>query len=101
MGIAELLDRYLLEGTAKKADVIAALLHERAKYPHAAAFFTGIESLGVRAPDLSLIALRLVLAGKKADDGAVVRMRHAIERVRAKGVDVVSAREQYFAELAP
>ena len=57
-----LLDRYLLEGTPPKEDVIAALLRERPEAPGAAPFYEGMKMRGSRTPDLSLMALRLVLA---------------------------------------
>jgi hypothetical protein len=55
--------------------------------------------LGPKTPDLSLIALRLVLAGKAADDTRVVRMRQIIERARANGIDRQSAVDAYYKEL--
>jgi hypothetical protein len=54
--------------------------------------------LGARTPDLTLYALRLVLAGKKADDENVVALRDLAERVRS-GEDA-SAREAYMRALA-
>lgn len=96
----ELLDGYLLDQTPKKAELVKALLRDRKDVPGAAPFYQGLERLGAKAPDLALIALRLVLAGKKADDHSVVRLRGLIERVRAKGIDAVSARERYYRELA-
>ncbi len=56
--------------------------------------------LGPKTPDLTLIALRLVLAGKAADDVSVVRLRQLTDRARAKGIDVQSATEAYYKELA-
>lgn len=56
--------------------------------------------LGERTPDLSLIALRLVLAGKRADDEAVVRLRGLAEAARTGGAAGAAARAQYFAELS-
>jgi hypothetical protein len=44
-----------------------------------------------------LIALRLVVAGKRADDAAVTRLRAVVER--ARGGDA-SAREEYRGILA-
>jgi hypothetical protein len=94
-----LLDRYLLEGTPPKAQVVKDLLKTRADVPGARPFYQGIEMLGHKVPDLTLIALRLVLAGKPADDVHVVRLRHLSERARAKGVDAQSAIDNYFREL--
>jgi hypothetical protein len=93
------LDRYLLEEQPSKAQVVKELLKERADVPGAAAFYQGIQMLGPKTPDLTLIALRLVLAGKKADDSTVVRVRRIVERARAKGIDSQSAIEAYYKEL--
>jgi hypothetical protein len=38
--------------------------------------------LGARTPDLTLVALRLVLSGKTADDASVVTLRDLSERAR-------------------
>lgn len=95
-----MLDSYLLDGTPSKGEVVRALLVSQVDVPGAAAFYTGIETLGAKSPDLALIALRVVLAGKKADDETVVRIRSIIDRTRAKGIDQASAREAYYRELA-
>jgi hypothetical protein len=94
-----LLDRYLLEGAPPKGQVVKELLKKRADVPGAAAFYEGIQMLGPKTPDLTLIALRLVLAGKPADDVHVVRLRHLSERARAKGVDAQSAVDAFYKEL--
>jgi len=94
-----LLDRYLLDGSPAKAQVVKEVLEHRADVPAAAAFYQGIELLGPKTPDLTLIALRLVLAGKPADDARVVRLRHIVDRARAKGVDAQSAVDAYYEEL--
>jgi hypothetical protein len=93
------LDRYLLDEKPPKAQVVKELLKERADVPGAAAFYQGIQMLGPKTPDLTLIALRLVLAGKTADDSSVIRLRHIVDRARAKGVDVQNAIEAYYKEL--
>ena len=62
------LDRYLLDGAPPKAQVVKELLKKRSDVPGTAAFYQGIQMLGLKTPDLTLIALRLVLAGKPADD---------------------------------
>jgi hypothetical protein len=93
------LDRYLLEEKPPKAQVVKELLDQRADVPGAAAFYQGIQMLGPKTPDLTLIALRLVLAGKTADDSSVVRLRQIVERARAKGIDAQSAVEAYYKEL--
>jgi hypothetical protein len=98
MAIFELLDRYLLDGSPEKAEVVQALLDARAGGASAQAFYDGMRLLGPRTPDLSLVALRLVLAGKKADDAAVVRLRTAMEEAR-RGEP--GAREEYRRELEP
>ena len=93
------LDRYLLEETPPKAQVVKELLKQRSEVPGAAAFYQGIQMLGPKTPDLTLIALRLVLAGKTADDERVVRLRGIIERARAKGIDAQAATDAYYKEL--
>lgn len=94
------LDRYLLEETPSKAQVVKELLADRQDVPGAAAFYEGIKMLAAKAPDLSLIALRLVLAGKTADDERVIRLRAIVERARAKGIDHQTAVDAYYKELA-
>ncbi len=93
------LDRYLLDGAPSKAQVVKELLSKPAGAPGAAAFYQGIRMLGPKTPDLTLIALRLVLAGKPADDVHVVRLRHLSERARAKGIDAQTAVDAYYKEL--
>lgn len=95
----ELLDRYLLEETPAKAQVVKELLKRRYDVPAAAPFYQGIQMLGPKTPDLTLIALRLVLAGKKADDDAVLRMRTLVERARAAEIHDSDAVESYYREL--
>lgn len=95
----DFLDRYLLGGHPPKAQVVKDLLKNRADVPGSAAFYQGIELLGSKTPDLTLIALRLVLAGKPADDAHVVRLRQIVDRARAKGVDEQRAVEAYYKEL--
>lgn len=90
----ELLDGYLLDGSPPKAEVVRDLLRRRPEAPGAAPFYEGMERLGAHTPDLSLIALRLVLAGKKADDAAVVRLRDVVDRARSGDA---AARAEYAA----
>jgi hypothetical protein len=90
-----LLDRYLLEGKPPKEDVVSALLRTRPEAPGAAPFYEGMKILGPRTPDLSLMALRLVLAGKKADDGSVKSFRAIVERARKGGEDAAAAIASY------
>lgn len=79
------LDGYLLDGTPAKADAIAAALRERSSDPKAQPFYRALSSLGARAADEALLALRLVLAGKAPEDDAIVALRDA--RARARGGD--------------
>jgi hypothetical protein len=90
----ELLDGYLLEGSPSKAEVVREILDARPAADGAAAFYEGIERLGARTPDLALIALRLVLAGRKADDAAVAWLRGVVHRARAGDL---TARDEYRA----
>ena len=96
----DLLDRYLLNEKPPKAQVVKELLKNRNDVPGAAAFYQGIEMLGPKTPDLTLIALRLLLAGKPADDVHVVRIRQLVDRARANGIDRQSCVDQYYKELA-
>jgi len=86
-----LLDRYLLTGSPSKDEVVAALLREHPGGTEAAPFYEGLKILGSRTPDLSLMALRLVLAGKKADDAAVKRLRALVERARGGDAEASAA----------
>lgn len=94
----EFIDGYLLNGTPPKSEVVRRLLEDRPGDAAAAPFYEGMKRLGARTPDLSLIALRLVLAGQKADDASVVRLRDIVERARAGDV---AAREEYHALNRP
>ncbi len=94
----ELLDGYLLQAKPAKADVVKALLAQRSDVAAAQPFYEGMRMLGARTPDLTLLALRLVLAGKKADDESVVLLRDLSERARS-GQDS-AAREAYMRALA-
>ena len=91
----ELLDGYLLDGSPSKAEVVRKLLELRPDAPGAPPFYEGMQRLGARTPDLALVALRLVLAGKKADDAAVTRLRDVIERARTGDA---AARNEYRSE---
>ena len=95
----DFLDRYLLDGSDAKATIVKQILDRRSAVPGAAPFYQGIRMLGAKTPDLTLIALRLVLAGKTADDESVVRLRKLIERTRMHGEDYQSAVDAYYAEL--
>ena len=89
----ELLDGYLLDGVPSKPEVVHALLDVRPQAEGAAPFYEGLQRLGERTPDLALIALRLVLAGRKADDTSVTWLRSIVDRARAGDT---TAREEYF-----
>jgi hypothetical protein len=91
----ELLDSYLLDGTPSRGELVTRLLGEPVGVEGAAPFYEGMRLLKARTPDLTIIALRLVLAGKKADDASVVRLREIVERARSGDL---SARNE-FAEL--
>lgn len=88
----ELLDGYLLDGAPSKAEVVRRLLERPPEAEGASPFLEGMRRLDARTPDLALIALRLVLAGRKADDASVVRLRDVVERARAGDA---AAREEY------
>jgi hypothetical protein len=90
----ELLDGYLLNGTPSKGEVVAELLRKRPDAQGAPPFYEGMRRLGARTPDLALIALRLVLAGKRADDATVARLRDVVMRARSGDA---AAREEYRA----
>jgi hypothetical protein len=94
----DLLDHYLLDGKPSRADVVRRLLESPPPDALCAPFYEGMRLLGARTPELTLIALRLVSTGKKADDAAVVRMRDVIERSRAGDA---AAREEYRAMCVP
>ena len=79
----ELLDAYLLCGAPSKSEVVRQLLETKPRAEAAAAFYEGLQRLGSRTPDLALIALRLVCAGKKADDATVARLRDVTQRARS------------------
>jgi hypothetical protein len=88
----ELLDGYLLDGAPGKSEVVRKLLEARPSAEGAAPFYEGMQRLGARTPDLALIALRLVLSGRKADDAGVTRLRDVLARVRAGDA---AARDEY------
>lgn len=90
----ELLDGYLLDGVPSKSEVVRSLLETRPLTEGAAPFYEGMERLGTRTPDLALIALRLVLAGRPADDASVVWLRDVVGRARAGDA---AARDEYRA----
>ena len=90
------LDGYLLDGSPAKAEAIAAALRDRSTDPRAQPFYRALATVGVRAADEALLALRLVLGGKVAGDETIVAARAA--RVRAKSGEA-GARDAYFAAV--
>jgi hypothetical protein len=96
----ELLDAYLLSGSPEKAEIVRTLLAKRSDLPAAQPFYEGMRMLGARTPDLALLALRLVLAGKPAEDERVVSLRELSERARRGGDDGAAARDAYAQALA-
>jgi len=92
------IDGYLLDGRPAKAEAIASALAERSANPAAAPFYRALDVVGARAADESLIALRLVLAGRAVDDDAIRRVRAILGRVHAGDGD---ARAAYAAEMEP
>ena len=95
----ELLDRYLLDGSPSKGEVVRHLLANAPAVPAAMPFYEGMRQLGERTPDLSLLALRIVLGGKKADDERVVQLRDLAARARKGGDDGMAARTAYVHSL--
>ena len=81
-GLFELLDRLSSRRITQKAEVVRRSLDLPQPAPGAAPFYDGMRLLGPRTPELSLIALRLVLAGKSADDASVV---HCAASSNARG----------------
>lgn len=77
------LDGYLLDGSPSKSDAIAAVLRDRSDDPKAQPFYRALSTLGARAADEALLALRLVLAGRAPEDEAIVALREARGRARA------------------
>ncbi len=90
----ELLDRYLLDSEPSKGEVVRRLLEARPGGEGAQPFYEGLGRLGARTPDLALIALRLVLAGERADDDCVTRLRAVVQRARSGDA---TARDEYRA----
>ncbi|MGB8909476.1 MAG: hypothetical protein WCC84_12085 [Candidatus Cybelea sp.] len=88
----ELLDGYLLDGVPSKAEVVRTLLDVKPGAEGAAPFYEGLQRLGARTPDLALVALRLVLAGRRADDATVAWLRDVVARARAGDA---AARDEY------
>src|SRR5579875_1776798 len=88
----ESLDGYLLDGVPSKREAIAAALARRSADERAQPFYRALERLGDRVADEALLALRLVLAGRTANDDAVAALRDL--RARAARGDA-EARDGY------
>lgn len=92
----DLLDRYLLGGTPSKAHVVDRLLERPSDAAGAKPFYEGMRLLRARTPDLTLIALRIVLSGKRADDATVVHVRSIVDRARSGDKEAASEYEAFF-----
>jgi hypothetical protein len=79
----ETVDGYLLGDGVAKADALRALLTDRSQAPAAAPFYRALEAVGVRAADEAFVAVRLIVAGRPADDDRVRRLRALSTLVRA------------------
>jgi len=90
------LDGYLLDGLPSKADAIAAALGSPSDDPRAQPFYRALRTVGARAADEALLALRLVLGGRTPNDEAVIAARQARAAAREDGPD---ARAAYFAAV--
>lgn len=95
--IFELLDGYLLDGTPSKPDLVKTLLAKRSDLPESQPYYEGMRMLGARTPDLALLALRLVLSRKKADDASVVELRRLADLARSAGPGGSAERAAYLA----
>lgn len=93
------LDNYLLDGSGSKAALIEELLKSRAESEEAAPFYRALDILGAKAADEALMALRLVLAGKPAQDESIKRMRKNVAASRKGGDDAPQARDDYFRQV--
>ena len=87
------LDGYLLDGRPPKAEAIAAALRDRSPDERAQPFYRALETIGARAADEALLALRLVLGGKAAGDETIVAARAARARAKTGGA---AEREEYM-----
>ncbi len=92
------LDGYLLDGKPGKAEAIAAALRDRSSDPRAQPFYRALETVGARAADEALLALRLVLGGNAASDATILAARAARAAVKAGRP---GAREEYLRAAGP
>jgi hypothetical protein len=90
------LDGYLLDGRPAKAEAIAAALRDRSPDERAQPFYRALETVGARAADEALLALRLVLGGKPVDDETIVAARAARARSKTGGQ---AEREEYLSAV--
>ncbi|MDQ2908241.1 MAG: hypothetical protein M3R44_02700 [Candidatus Eremiobacteraeota bacterium] len=84
-------DGYLLGERVTKAAAVAALLSDRSNDPALAPFYRAFETIGVRAADEAIVALRLLLAGREASDASVRRLRTLARIARAASLQDVAA----------
>lgn len=77
------LDGYLLDGQPGKAEAIAAVLAAPSAEPRAQPFYRALSSVGANVADDALLALRLVLGGRAADDDTIRAARAARADVRS------------------
>jgi hypothetical protein len=90
------IDGYLLDRSPGKAETIAAVLADRSAVPRAQPFYRALEALGAKVADEALIALRLAMADRPADDDAIGSLRAQV--AAARGGDGV-ARAAYLAAM--
>ena len=77
------LDGYLLDGNPSKAEAIAAALRDRVDDPKAQPFYRALDTVGARAADEALLALRIVIGGGSPTDDAIVAARTARAQAKA------------------
>lgn len=95
------LDGHLLDGAPPLRETVERILAELPRKPTTKPFVEGIRMLRARVPELTLIALRLALAGGRIDDARVARMRELPAQVRAGRPDGEVARQAYRQEVGP
>lgn len=96
---AALIDAHLLDGAPARAQLVELLVAQPPPSDAARPFYEGLRLLRGRTPELALIALRLVISGRRAGDETVGQLRRLVERVRAGGDDGAKARQEYEALL--
>lgn len=93
--IEALLDSHLLDAQPSRDELVATVLASPPPSDAARPYYEGLRMLAGRTPELALIALRLTLAGRHADDATVVRLRNLLQRVREGGEAGERARKEY------